>query len=356
MRREVVIATLCGVIATIVLAVLIVVGSRRLSHFDAALVGYTFASLFAVFGITYRYAIWLQRPPTWLYWKRGWQLFLDPRQVLRNLVVWLGRLANAFVLNRFIWRRSLARGVAHWLILWGCILAAGITFPLVFGWIHFTLDDNDFERYRVVVFGFEAGSFAVASLLGRLIFHGLVWSAFLVIAGVMLAMRRRMRDRDAAAMQQFGEDIMPLVLLFAISITGLMLVVSYEWMHGYAYEFLAIVHAAVVIITLVWLPFGKFFHIFQRPAQLGVSFYKDAGARGEQARCARCGEAFASQMHVDDLIEVERQLGYRYGAPQTTVDHYQRICPRCRRILPALTQGQLWQQELRSPAAQTEVA
>jgi hypothetical protein len=25
-----------------------------------------------------------------------------------------------------------------------------------------------------------------------------------------------------------------------------------------------------VILTLLWLPFGKFFHIFQRPAQIGV--------------------------------------------------------------------------------------
>jgi hypothetical protein len=80
MRREAAIATTAGTIATAILAVLIVIGSRRLSHFDAALVGYTFATLFAAFGITYRYAIWLQRPPTWMYWKRGWQLFLDPRQ------------------------------------------------------------------------------------------------------------------------------------------------------------------------------------------------------------------------------------------------------------------------------------
>ena len=29
-----------------------------------------------------------------------------------------------------------------------------------------------------------------------------------------------------------------------------------------------------VIFTLLWLPFGKLFHIFQRPAQLGVSFYQ----------------------------------------------------------------------------------
>jgi hypothetical protein len=177
-----------------------------------------------------------------------------------------------------------------------------------------------------------------------------------VIAGVMIAMRRRMRDRDAAAMQQLGEDIMPLVLLFAISITGLMLVVSYEWMHGYAYEFLAILHAAVVIITLVWLPFGKFFHIFQRPAQLGVSFYKDAGLRGEQAHCLRCGEPYASKMHIEDLIEVEKQLGYAYQVNEHSVDHYQRVCPRCRRLLPAIAQGRLWREELKHPVSPPQVA
>jgi hypothetical protein len=350
MKRDVLSATVVGVLATMSLAALIIVGSRRLSRFDAALVGYTFATLFAVFGIAYRYSIWLQRPPTWLYWKRGWQLFLTPRHLPRNLVVWIGRLVNGFVLNRFIWRRGVARGLAHWLILWGCVLAAAITFPLVFGWIQFKLEANDFDHYRVMVFGFEMFSFPIKSLLGGLILHGLVWSAFLVIAGVMLAMRRRMRDRDAAALQQFGEDIMPLVLLFAISITGLMLVVSYEWMRGYGYDFLAILHAAVVIVTLVWLPFGKFFHIFQRPAQLGVSFYKDAGSRSEQARCARCHAEYASALQIDDLIEVERQLGYRYEVTHGLTDHYQRICPRCRRLLPAIAQGRLWRQDLASAA------
>jgi len=257
-------------------------------------------------------------------------------------VSWAYRLFNAFVINRFIWLRGATRGAAHWLIMWGCILAAAITFPLVFGWIHFAVEGDNFDRYRVVLFGFETFSFPIESILGAIIFHGLVWSAFLVIAGVMIAMRRRMRDRDAAALQSFGEDVMPLVLLFAISITGLMLVVSYEWMRGYGYEFLAIVHAAVVIGTLVWLPFGKLFHIFQRPAQLGVAFYKDTGKRGERARCARCGESYASQMHVNDLIEVEGQLGYQYETTGGTVEHYQHICPRCRRLLPALAQGRLW--------------
>ena len=75
MKREVVKAVGWGLLFTAILALLIIVGSRNLSRFDAALVAYTFASLFAVFGITYRYGMWLPRPPTTLYWKRGWQVF-----------------------------------------------------------------------------------------------------------------------------------------------------------------------------------------------------------------------------------------------------------------------------------------
>ena len=42
----------------------IVVGSRNLQNFDAALVVYTFAVVFATWGVTYHYAVWLQKPPT----------------------------------------------------------------------------------------------------------------------------------------------------------------------------------------------------------------------------------------------------------------------------------------------------
>jgi hypothetical protein len=334
-------AVMWGLLVAGALAGLIVAGSRNLEHFDAALVGYTFASLFAAFAIAYRYAMWLQRPPTAMYWKRGWQVFLRPRFLFRNLAVWVQRLLTVFAFNRFIWRRGRQRWAAHWLIMSGCVLAAAITFPLVFGWIHFEHPGNRFDVYRVVFFGFPVQEFPIDSLLGFVVFHGLVWAAFLVIGGVMIAMRRRMRDHGAAALQQFGEDFLPLILLFAISVTGLMLTASYTWMRGYAYDFLAILHAITVIFTLLWLPFGKFFHIFQRPAQLGVAFYKDHGARSAQEGCRRCGEQFASALHVADLIVVEEQLGFDYRMPGRPAGHYQRICPRCRRAMLALAQGHL---------------
>jgi hypothetical protein len=153
-----------------------------------------------------------------------------------------------------------------------------------------------------------------------------------------------MIDHGAVAVQQFGQDILPLLLLFAISVTGLMLTASYTWMRGYAYDFLAILHAVTVIVTLLWLPFGKLFHVFQRPAQLGVGFYKDAGAHSDQALCTRCRQPFASAMMVRDLTTVERELGFTYE--MRAGGHYQQVCPKCRRALFGLSQGALWQRHL----------
>jgi hypothetical protein len=327
---------------TSILTLLIILGSRGLEHFDAALVGYTFATLFAAFGIVYRYAMWLQRPPTRLYWRRGWQVFLEPRAAGQKISQLSRRWFLEFAANRFIFRRSTLRGAAHWLIMWGCILAAAITFPLVWGWIEFRTVPGRFDVYRTYVFGFPTAVFEIESVFGFLVFHGLVWASILVIAGVMIAFRRRMVDHGAVSVQQFGLDILPLLLLFAVSVTGLMLTASYTWMKGYAYDFLAILHAITVIFTLLWLPFGKLFHIFQRPAQLGVSFYKDAARDSQQASCRRCGRPFAAQMMVNDLATVERELGFRYEFANGEGGHYQEVCPRCRRALFGLAQGALW--------------
>jgi hypothetical protein len=328
-------------LATAPLAVLIVIGSRNLSRFDAALVAYTFASLFAFFGVIYRYAVWLQRPPTMMYWKRGWQVFFKRGHFLANLRAWPVRVGADFAFNAFIWRRNWLRGATHGLLMIGCTLAAAITFPLVFGWLQFESAPGHLATYRVLVFGYPASTLPSESLLGFLVFHGLVWAALLVIPGVMLAMRRRMREEGAVALQLFTEDFLPLILLFAVSLTGLLLTVSYTWLKGYGYEFLAITHAATVILTLLWMPFGKFFHIFQRPAQIGVSFYKDVAAAGPAALCRRCGHPFASRMHIEDLIQVERELGYRYESADPRIEHYQWICPPCRRATMAMAQARL---------------
>jgi hypothetical protein len=114
-----------------------------------------------VFGITYRYAMWLQRPPTALYWKRAWQVFFRRRHFIANLGAWIERVTNDFALNRFIWKRDPLRGLAHSLIMWGCVIAVAITFPLAFGWMSFESLPDQLHWYRVVVFGFPTILFPV---------------------------------------------------------------------------------------------------------------------------------------------------------------------------------------------------
>ena len=329
-------AFLNGMIASLALVAAIYFGSGRLRHFDPALITYTSAVVFAAFGIVYRYSIWLQKPPTQLYWRRGWALFLRPARLPANLL-WLVRLiVTNVVLQTFIARRSHARWAAHFLLSWGCIVAVMVTFPLVFGWIHFETDPKDPAAYVAYVLGFPAGRFPAYSLVGWVTFHILDFCAVAVIGGMALAFRRRMYDKGAMSLQQFSMDFMPLILLFTVSITGLMLTASATWMHGHSYSFISLIHAFSVIVTLLYLPFGKFFHIFQRPANLGVQYYKREAAGSAQAKCRSCGEAYASQLQVDDLKQVLDELGidqrFEDGA------HYQEVCPPCRRKTIAMNQ------------------
>jgi hypothetical protein len=324
-------------------------GSRRLRDFDAALVPYAGASVFSAFGLGYRYSMWLTKPPTRLFWRRGWRLFFAPSRVAQNLMRLTALFAVNIVAQRFIEKRAPLRWAAHFLIFWGCILAAAVTFPLSFGWVHFETAGAALERYQAFVFGLHVFTFDLESPIAPLVFNILDISAVLVMAGVALAMWRRARDRGALAVQQFGADLLPLVMLFAVSITGVFLTVSTHLVQGLHFVFLSQLHAVTVIFTLLYLPFGKFFHIFQRPAQLGVAFYRAVGAKGEAARCARCGEPFASRMHIDDLKQVERELGIHYeGVRADAADtqagrvHYQEVCPPCRRKNLALTQDTLW--------------
>lgn len=332
-------AALWGLFVAAALLAGIYFGSRGLKDFDTALVPYASASVFAAFGIAYRYSMWLRRPPTRLYWRRGWRLFLAPRRLPGNLL----RLARVFwdslLAQKFIERRSPLRWAAHAGIFWGCVLAAMVTFPLSFGWIHFENARGSQELYEAYVFGVRVMGFRLGTFTAELTFNVLVVSAALVIAGVFLALWRRARDRGALAVQQFADDLLPLILLFAISATGLLLTVSARLLRGFHYGVLAQFHAVTVIFTLLYLPFGKFFHIFQRPAQLSLEFYRRAGAESGPALCARCGQPFASKLHVADLKGVEADLGIDY---QLTPElHYQDVCPGCRRRNLAIIQDDL---------------
>jgi NNP family nitrate/nitrite transporter-like MFS transporter len=321
-----------GVWATIWTALLIaaiVAGSRNLENFDPALVIYTFAIIFATWGVTYHYVVWLDKPPTRIFWQRGWQIARE-QGFWRSLVSITGLFGTNILMQTFIRRRSPLRWWMHQFLFWGCLLAAAITFPLVFGWLSFGSKATDQMTYVTYVFGFPVSSFPLNSIIAEIAFHGLDIAAILVLIGITLALWRRLRDVGAQTLQSFALDFFPLVLLFAISITGLALTVSQVWLRGNLYSFLAILHAITVIAALLYLPFGKFFHIFQRPAQLGAKLYQQAGTRDEGAQCARCGERFASRMQIDDLKRTLPQLGFDYTIPGPA-GYWQELCPPCKR-------------------------
>ena len=56
-----------------------------------------------------------------------------------------------------------------------------------------------------------------------LIFHALNWSSWLVIFGSVYYLRRRLTNPGLIATQTFEGDLLPLILLIAISVTGLCL-------------------------------------------------------------------------------------------------------------------------------------
>ena len=314
----------------------VVVGSRNLQNFDPALVVYTFASIFAAWGIVYHYAVWLQKPPTARFFQRSVEL-VTSGGFFRGIGIVVKALATHIFAQGFIRRRSRLRWAMHQCLFWGCLLAAAVTFPLVFGWIHFGTLPDDQHTYVAYLFGFPTGTFRLHTLIALITFKVLDISAILVLTGIALALWRRLRARDALALQDFSADFLPLLLLFAISVTGLALTVSAVWMRGTFYGFLAILHAITVIGALLYLPFGKFFHIFQRPAQLGVKLYQDAGDRDEGAHCARCRKRFASRMQIEDLNTVLPQLGfdYRIDGPAGA---WTGLCPECKRATMAAAQ------------------
>jgi hypothetical protein len=325
-----------GVVAVLVALAVAILGSGNLRWFDAALVGYLFGSLFAIFAVVYRYLVWLRRPPTARLNRRGWEAFRRPGARGRNAVALPGLVVSNLALQSFIRARSRSRWLAHQLGFWGCILAALVTFPLVFGLLHFESVGQHGREYRAFVGEVGTLTFDSRSVVGWITFHLLDIAAVLVLAGVFIFLTRRLRDPGALAVER-SNDFLALAGLFAVSVTGLALTASNLWMGGRFYVFLNTVHALTVILGLMYIPFGKLFHIFQRPANLGVAYYKREGMDGPQQRCARCAEPFASQLQMTDLKDVLPQVGFDYST--TSGGSYQDNCPRCRRAVVALAQS-----------------
>jgi hypothetical protein len=50
-------------------------------------------------------------------------------------------------------------------------------------------------------------------------------------------------------------------------------------------------------------------------------------------------------MMVRDLAVVDKQLGFSYELNRPDAEHYQQVCPKCRRTLFGLAQGAMWSRQ-----------
>lgn len=335
-RRRAVAAT---ALVTVILLILIYVGSGGLQTFDSALIGYAVASVFAIAGLTYRYTLWISRPPTWRYFRAGWAEFFSWRNFRRYTLLIPKAWWTDIFGQSFIRKRSTTRWIMHMSIFWGVLLSIAVTFPLTFGWIHFTLVEPD--DYKAWFFGIPMITFPIEADTGFAIYHVLDFTAFLLLIGLVIAIWRRITNTGLMTTQRFGFDLMPLILLLAIAVTGLALTASSLWWDGRFYWFIALVHQVVVVLWLLSLPFGKFFHIVQRPASIGVTLYQQVNQDVEHygegraqgpAACRRCGQALPSARFINDLQDVLHDLGqdYQLGDERGALQEY---CPTCKRVL-----------------------
>ena len=278
-------AIVAGVVAGLILVGLIAAGSRGFHWFDASLIGYAVGSIFALAAVTYKYTFWLQRPQTGRYFWRSWRLFFSAANFRKYFALIPSAIFTDLLTQQFIRKRGVYRWITHQCIFWGVVLSCAITFPLTFGWLRFT--ETLRGQYQIWVFGFPLFAFHPDTVFGWGIFHALDITAFILVIGLILAFHRRFHDAALIAIQRFNFDIVPLALLFAIAITGLALTLDSTAFNGAFYFYVSLVHEVVVVLWLISLPFGKFFHIIERPATVGIELYWRTGEAAEPHKCPR---------------------------------------------------------------------
>ncbi|GAA2961982.1 MULTISPECIES: MFS transporter [Streptomyces] len=320
-------AVLAGVVVSALLVLAIVFGSRLLRDYDSALIPYAVASVFLAFGVAYRYTVWVFAPGARRLFTHGWRSFFSADN-FRRAPTALPKMAATYLgFQKFVGARSHARWAAHQLIFWGCVLAALITFPLTWGWFTFTSGTGSGPGYEMRLWGVKILGFDSLSFVGWVMFHGLDLAAVLVIPGAAYFLWRRMKDRGAMTGQRFAYDMVPLLALIIISVTGLLLTFSSIFLHGGGYEFLALLHMVSVVFTLIYIPFGKFFHIAQRPAAVGMQLFKYTSRQDDEVfTCRRCEEPIDTGAYVENLRGTMRDLELGF-------DRWAEYCPRCKRVL-----------------------
>lgn len=268
--------------------------TRMFTHVDLNLYGYMVGTIVFLGGFFYRFIAWGERPPTKIMIKKGIKL-LFRKSTPKTSVEHLGTY-------NFIWNRGIYRWTQHVMLGWGCVISAMVTFPLVFGWMYFTMEEGGY--YTIVAMGINLMTVPADGIIAFFSYNALNFSAIMVIIGVCMALYRRLKNMQARAEQNFIYDFLPLYLLLFVSITGLLLTFMNVFLHGQGQYVMSLIHQFSVIITLIYLPFGKLAHIPFRPLSVFARNYREHYSEQSMKACKVCGEEFVSAEQSNDVIDV----------------------------------------------------
>lgn len=303
------------------------IGSSGFEHVDMALFGYYVGAVVCVIGMSVRVALFFGRPATSQVLQRSFRQMRHEKKRATQAVA--KTAVENIVLQHFLWERGWYRWTQHMLIAWGCVGSFAITFGLTFQWMRFDLIDVD--TYQIVVFGIPTIQMAAHGLFAEIVYNGLNITATMLLIGVSMALYRRLRDPDVKVTQRFEFDIVPLLMLLIVTLSGLVLTVSYVVFKGFLHHELALFHQLTVIVFLCYFPFGKLFHMPIRPMAAGVPMNYRGQPSDETRTCHACGTRYATDAQIEDVKAILSHhtidLGLKDG---TQLSDY---CPACRRKL-----------------------
>ncbi|MFC4322810.1 MFS transporter [Litchfieldia salsa] len=310
------------------------ISTDRFTDIDMALLGYMVSSYIFAIGLTVRLCSFLLRPATAEIIKRSIINLKNKERTKRNILSIIKTLIDNIVLQKFIFKRGIYRGVQHILIAWGCIGSFAITFGLTFGWMRFNLIDP--ETYQIIVFNIPTVKMAAHGLIAELTYNGLNITALMVMVGVCMALARRIFNQDVKVTQRAEFDLLPLYILLAVTVSGLLLTVSYHFLGGWMHHYLTLVHQVTVVIMLIYFPYGKLFHLPVRPLATAVPMNYQEVVKMDTRSCQKCGTTYSNDDQIADVKQILHLQNFDLKMDDGS--YLADYCPSCRRRIRVMKQ------------------
>ncbi|UCZ51989.1 MFS transporter [Bacillus shivajii] len=326
-------ASMYSFLVVLALFFLMLIGSGSFVKVDLMFV-YIVASFIFFIGITVRLTAWLMRPATAEVMKRTIQNMKSKDRQKRNIKSMVITAIENIFLQKFIFKRGIYRGIQHWLIAWGCIGSLGITFGLVFGWVYFKLVDP--TTYQIVVFNIPTITLQANGWFAQIVYNGLNITSIMLLIGLIMAIARRINNHDTKVTERAEFDLFPLYVLLAVTVTGLLLTLSYKFLGGWMHSYMALVHQFTVVVFLVYFPFGKLFHLPIRPMAASVPMNYQETPEVDTKSCYGCNELYSNDDQITDVQGILGKQAFDFETEEgKQLSDY---CPACRRKIRVMSQ------------------